>query len=103
MDEKLTQREQAGLLGIVDGTNKDDYDQHFYEAMNEIPPLSPEEIDDRVRRAIFRYITKGKGDSSKEGIGGYIMMGFIHGYMVGRKLKRDITRKPKLSKTATGI
>jgi len=94
MDEELTQREKLTLLGINDGKGKDDYDRQFYEMMKEIPPLGVEEVDDRVRRAILRYIADGKGESSKAPIGGYVMMGFVHGYMVGRKLKRDITRKP---------
>jgi hypothetical protein len=94
MDEELTRREKIILLGINDGKSKDDYDRQFYEKMKEIPPLRVEEVDDRVRRAILRYIADGKGESSKAPTAAYVMMGFAHGYMVGRKLKRDITRKP---------
>lgn len=93
MEEKLTQQEKAELLGSVDHTNQDDYDRQFYEAMKETPVPHIEEIDDRVRRAILRYIAEGKGRASQEDIGGFVMMGFFHGYQVGRKLKRDITSK----------
>jgi len=92
MEEKLTQREKAGLLGSVDNTNPEDYDRQFYEAMNETPVPHVEELDDRVRRAILRYIASGKGESSKADNGAFVLMGFIHGYQVGRKLKKNITR-----------
>ncbi len=88
MEEELTQRDKAILLGNIDGRSRDDYDQHFYEAMNRIPPLGIEEVDDRIRRAILQYIEASKVDN-----GGFVMMGFLHGYMVGRKLRRDIRRK----------
>lgn len=93
MEEKLTSGEKSHLLAVVDVKNKDDYDRQFYEKMKEIPPLGVNEVDDKVRRAILRYISEGTGPASHEDKGGFVMMGFIHGYMVGRKLKRDITRK----------
>lgn len=93
MEENLTQRDRALLLGVVDGTNKDDYDREFYEKMKEIPPLGVEEVDDQVRRAIVRFVTDVKGEASKAENGGFVILGFLHGYQVGRKLKRDITSK----------
>jgi len=79
----------------VDGKNiRNDYDEKFYKKMKEIAPLAVDEVDDRVRRAILRYVSEGKGAASQEENGGFVMMGFLHGYMVGRKLKRDITKKP---------
>lgn len=93
MEEKLTQRDKAILLGNIDGRSKDDYDREFYEKMREIPPLGVDEVDDQVRRAILRFIADGKSEASKPPNGGYVMMGFMHGYMVGRKLRRDIRRK----------
>jgi len=93
MTDELTREEKATLLGIMDGKNKDDYDREFYETMHQVRPPAPEEVDDRVCRAIFRYISEGTGPASYEENGGLVMIGFIHGYMVGRKLKRDIRRK----------
>lgn len=93
MEEELTRKEKTRLLGIVDATNLDDYDQEFYEKMREIPPLGVDDVDDRVRRAILRFIMDGKGEASKPENGGFVAMGFIHGYMVGQKLKRDICGK----------
>lgn len=87
MGENLTPQDKAILLGVVDAKGIDDYDHEFYETMLQVSPLSVEEVDDRVRRAIVRYTTGTVN-------GGFVMMGFMHGYMVGRKLKRDITRKP---------
>jgi len=93
MVDELTQRDKAILLGNMDSTSADDYDRQFYEKMKEVAPLHPEEVDDGVRRAILRFIMDGKGEASKADNGGFVMMGFLHGYMVGRKLRRDITRK----------
>ncbi len=90
MEEKLTREEQVRLLAVDDGKNIDDCDQEFYEKMKEIPPLAIDEVDDRVRRAILRFISDGTGPASHEDNGSFVMMGFLHGYMVGRKLKRDI-------------
>lgn len=95
MEENLTQQDKANLLGIIDGKGMNDsYDQEFYEAMCQVRPLDVDEVDDRVRRAILRFIDQGKGEASKPENGGFVAMGFVHGYMVGQKLKRDITRKP---------
>ena len=93
MEENLTRRDRAILLGTVDRRSKDDYDREFYEKMKEIPPLGVEEVDDQVRRAIVRFVTDVKGEVSEEENGGFVILGFLHGYQVGRKLKRDITRK----------
>lgn len=94
MTEELTPQDKAKLLGAQDARNLDDgYDRKFYEAMRRIPPLGLDEIDDQVRRAILRYIQDGTGEASKPENGGLVMMGFAHGYMVGRKLKRDIRCK----------
>ena len=95
MTEELTQQDKAKLLGVTDGKavgSGNGYDQAFYEAMQQTPPLGVEEVDDLVRRAILRYIADTKKGSVKAN-GSYIMMGFVHGYMVGRKLRRDIRRK----------
>ena len=93
MTDELTAQDKARLLGMVDGKGVNDYDRKFYEAMYQISPVPLEEVDDKVRRAILRFIMDGKGPASEEDNGGFVMMGFVHGYMVGRKLKRDIRRK----------
>jgi hypothetical protein len=87
---ELTQRDKAILLGNVDGRSLDDYDQQLYQMMWKVRPLGLEEIDDRARRAILQYIAQGKGEASEPANRGFVMMGFVHGYMVGQKLKRDI-------------
>lgn len=95
MTEELSQQDKMKLLGTLDGKavgSDNDYDQAFYGAMQRTPPLGVEEVDDQVRRAILRYIADSKKESVKAN-GNYIMMGFVHGYMVGRKLRRDIRRK----------
>lgn len=93
MTDELTPQDKARLLGVTDGKGVDDYDREFYETMRQVSPLDVDEVDDRVCRAIFRYISDGTGPASHEDNGGFVMMGFLHGYMVGRKLKRDIRRK----------
>ena len=94
MTEELTSQDKARLLAVTDGKGMDNgYDREFYEAMCRIAPLSVEEVDDRVRRAILRYIAQGKGEASKPENGGFVTMGFVHGYMVGRSLRKDIRSK----------
>ncbi len=95
MTEELTGQDKAKLLGVTDGKavgGGNGYDQAFYEAMKRTAPLPLEEVDDQVRRAILRFIADGKGEASKPDNGGFVMMGFVHGYMVGRKLRRDIRK-----------
>lgn len=93
MTDELTSRDKVTLLANLDARNLDDYDQKFYKAMKEIPPLGPDEIDDRVRRAIFRFITEVVDPASQGDPGRLVMIGFLHGYMVAQQLKRDIRRK----------
>lgn len=95
MSEQLTEQDKAKLLAVTDGKAARDgeYDRKFYEALYRIAPLGLDEVDDRVRRAILRFIADGKGEASKPDNGAFVMMGLIHGYMVGRKLKKDIRRK----------
>lgn len=93
MTDKLTSHDKARLLGFTDGKGLNDYDRKFYKLMREVKPLELEEVDDGVRRAILRFIMDGKGPASQENNGGFVMMGFLHGYMVGRRLKRDIRRE----------
>ena len=92
MNDELTGREKSVLLGEMDGRGRDDYDRAFYEAMYRTAPLRPEDVDDRIRRAIIRFIQDGKGPASESDVGGLVMMGFAHGYMVGRKLRKDIRK-----------
>ena len=95
MSEELTEQDKAKLLAVTDGkaVRDEEYDRAFYEAMYRSAPLRLDDIDTRVRRAILRFIADAKGEASKGDNGGYIMMGFTHGYMVGRALRKDIRRK----------
>jgi hypothetical protein len=84
MTDELTSQDKTRLLGITDGKGKgNDYDREFYETMRQVSPLGVDEVDDRVRRAILRYISDGTGPASHEDNGGFVIMGFVHGYMVG--------------------
>jgi len=93
MTDELTERDKAILLGNVDRRNvENEYDRDFYEAMHQTHPLNLDEIDDLVRRAVLRYMADGQNETVKAN-GGWVMMGFFHGYMVGRKLRKDIRRR----------
>lgn len=93
MKDELTGMEKSELLGIVDRRGLEDYDRDFYQAMYKAAPLAPEAVDDRIRRAIIRFIQDGSGPASQPDNGGFVMLGFTHGYMVGRKLRKDIRKK----------
>jgi hypothetical protein len=98
MTDELTSQDKAKILGVTDGKSvgqNTGYDQAFYEAMKRVAPLQSEEVDDSVRRAILRYISDGDGEASKPENGGLVMMGFIHGYLVGLELQRDIRENPR--------
>ena len=92
MTEEFTGQDKARLLGVTDGKGVYNYDREFYEAMRQTGPLRLDDVDDQVRRAILRFVADGKGEASKPDNGGFVMMGFLHGYMVGQKLKRDIRK-----------
>jgi len=89
----LSEKEKLILLAEMDGRNLDEYDRSFYEAMYRSPGVQPSEIEDGVRRAVLRFIADSGPEVSDPSVGGYIMMAFCHGYLVGRKLRRDIRRK----------
>ena len=85
----LTDNEKANLLAHVDGKaiGKNDYDESFYRAMCQVDIPHSFELDNKVRRAIMKFVCENEDNTSK---GGVLMLGFIHGYMVGRKLRGDI-------------
>lgn len=84
MDPKLiAEAVEDGLM------YNEDYDKDFFEAMAATKEMSPRDVQPRVRRAIFRFITQSR-DQGVLANGGYILMGFIHGYQVARKLGRPI-------------
>lgn len=93
MTEELTRHDKAELLGVMDGKGlaKESYDHEFYKAMYRIAPLELDEVDDQVRRAIIRFVMDTKTINPDNG--GLVIMGFVHGYMVGRKLRKDIRGK----------
>jgi len=91
-NEEMTATDKARVLGYVDRHNVEDFDRDFYEAMHRTRTLDIDEVDDKVRRAVLRYLADGRNEDVKIN-GAWIMMGFFHGYMVGRKLRRDIREK----------
>ncbi len=87
---ELTREEKAKLLGLIDQDIKD-FDRCFYEALCQIQPPRPEEIEGKYRRAVLQFIANGQGEASKRPH--LIMMAFLHGFVVGAKLRVDICKK----------
>ena len=83
----LTDNEKANLLAHVDGKSLNDYDESFYKAMimTDIPHSF--ELDSGVRRAILKFVCESETNAAHSSA---VMLGFVHGYVVGRKLRRDI-------------
>jgi len=80
------------IAAIEDTMNTENYDREFYKTMRRIQSLAPEELDDQVRRAILKYITDDSMTMTPEKAS-FFTMGFTHGYLVGRKLWKDIRKK----------
>ena len=90
-NEEMTATDKARILGYRDRDNAEDFDRDFYETMHRTRTLGIDDVDDHVRRAVLRYLADSRNDEVRAN-GAWIMMGFFHGYQVGRKLKRKITR-----------
>jgi len=101
MAENLTPLEQGRLLAELDYRNREDYDRDYYNKLQKIQEPRVADLDDRVRRAISRYITDVAKDvadafSSDEEYppGAYLLEGWILGYVAGRNIKGSIFKKP---------
>ena len=80
------------IAAIEDTMNTENYDREFYKTMRRIQSLAPEELDDQVRRAILKYITDDLMRITPEKAG-LLTMGFIHGYLTGQKMRKDLRKK----------
>lgn len=103
-EDELTGSEKAALLAHVDLLNPDDYDKEFYEALKSIKFPGPDNVDDRLRRAIKKFVT----EDFTETIGGLLAIEdrpipailaiitscLLRGYELGRKLHRPLTVSP---------
>lgn len=54
--DELTEEEKAGLLGSVDARLQNDYDERFYADILNTRIPNVEDLSDRTRRAITKYI-----------------------------------------------
>lgn len=100
VEGNLSDREKAGLLGFDDSRKMDDYDMEFYELLWATKPPKPMEMDDRIRRAIVRFVTNAwdqhlqacSAQSLDEDTTGRSAMNiaFLKGYELGRKLQRPL-------------
>jgi len=99
---ELTRKEKVILLGTVDGKRKDDFNEEFLNLMVETQPLKVEEVDDRIRRSICKFITMVENeeeislllsdDNPTTLVQGKVLTAWLHGYMVARRWNRSIKR-----------
>jgi len=80
----------AMIAGLTDSMNPESYDEEFYKTMLEVMPLDIGEVDARVRRAIVKFVSVATIETTKVSSA---VVGFLHGYQVAMKLKRDIEQK----------
>lgn len=95
MAEELTHSEKARLLAYLDARNRDDYDEDYYNDLRKIKLPHVADVDDRIRRALARYTHEWSASAKMLGempIGSYFIEGWMHGYIAGRTLKRNIFR-----------
>lgn len=64
--DELTEEEKAGLLGYVDAINRNDYDERFYADIRDTRIPNMENLNDRTRRAIIKYIDSFWEETKKE-------------------------------------
>ena len=101
--KKLTSEEKATLLAIVDSTCRDDYDEEFYELLLKPDVPKIEDLDDRIRRAITKFVsgyyenvmmylledTSPDEAAIKAGLATCL----LRGYKLGKELRRPLTTK----------
>lgn len=97
----LTKLEMAGLTAFKDSRQSDDYDTEFYQLLLAIAPPDILEMDERIRRAITKYIKEAWeehlvgcfAEGLDEGCTGRAAMNisFLIGYELGRELQRPLT------------
>ena len=103
-EDKLTGAEKAALLAHVDLLNPDDYDKEFYEALKSVEFPGPDNVDDRLRRAIKKFVAEdftetigrllATGEPPIPAIMAIITSCLLRGYELGRKLHRPLTASP---------
>ena len=99
---ELTSEEKAILLGTVDGKRMDDFNEEFLNLMVETQPLKIEEVNDRIRRSIYKFISTVENeeeislllsdDNPTSLVQAKITVAWLHGYMVARRWNRSIKR-----------
>jgi hypothetical protein len=102
-EDKLTQEEKVTLLAIKDMADLDNYDEEFYKLVKAQSYPSVPEVDDRIRRAIFKFISsysqtiaevrRTGGVTQDEAIATALTVCLLKGYELGRKLRRPLTKK----------
>lgn len=99
MAENLTRMEKTRLLVEVDRRKRDDYDKDFYDKLRKIEEPNVEEVDDRIRRALIRYIQEVESHFLGEHNppGSYLMEGWILGYVAATNIERSIFKKNQRS------
>lgn len=92
----------AFLLATGDIKLKNDYDKDFYNELSRIKPPALESLDDRIRRAIIKYVETlwhdFKGIATEDLHSDELLLAamtesVLRGYELGRKLKRPIAGK----------
>ena len=99
MAEELTHSEKARLLAYLDVKHMDGYDEDYYNDLRKIKLPHVADVDDRIRRALARYTHEWATEAKTRGempIGSYFLAGWIHGYIAGRTLKKNIFKHPFL-------
>jgi len=102
-EDKLTQEEKVTLPAIKDMADLDDYDEEFYKLLKTQSYPSVPEVDDQIRRAIFKFISsysqtmvevRRTGEVRQdETVTTALTVCLLKGYELGRKLRWPLTKK----------
>lgn len=97
MNESLSPWDKSELMARFDNRHRDEYDQDFFNALMALREPALNDIEDKARRAIARFIeVMEKGLASvKYPPGSYLLEGFILGWLAGKTIPRSIFKEGK--------
>lgn len=98
---ELTNSEKVTLVATLDAHNREDLDHEFFLELLSCNIPSPDEMDDRIRRAIQKFIDILTASMKKDSppleettvivIKAGLTQSLLVGYELGRKLRRPLT------------
>lgn len=105
-ENELTPEERGIFLADIDHEYRQDYDKEVYEALLHILTTDIARLDDRVRRAMLRFVSVAHevarrnpepayNEAERECYDSGLLQGIMIGYQAATKHPKDILRKQR--------